>query len=138
MALRMLSSTDPLLFDTLSKIMIARTMLNENQPSIPSSELSKKVTYILELKNEEPLILNGMDIYRVRNALENRTRTGDILTNTFFLSTIDRLARNNFNRQIEIEIQRERENTLEDLNPDDENFGGSRRRKKRKTRKYKK
>ena len=138
MALRMLSSTDPLSFDTLSKIMIARTMLNENQPSIPSSELSKKVTYILELKNEEPLILNGMDIYRVRNALENRTRTGDILTNTFFLSTIDRLARNNFNRQIEIEIQRERENTLEDLNPDDENFGGSRRRKKRKTRKYKK
>ena len=138
MALRMLSSTDPLSFDTLSKIMIARTMLNENQPSIPSSELSKKVTYILELKNEEPLILNGMDIYRVRNALENRTRTGDILTNTSFLSTIDRLARNNFNRQIEIEIQRERENTLEDLNPDDENFGGSRRRKKRKTRKYKK
>lgn len=140
--LAVMSRTDPLLFPLLDKIMIARTYLDDTLENVHANELSKKVNYILELKNEDPLHLNQMDLYNVREALQNRLRYSDLITNpdhVDFRNTIDRLVHNNWNRTIErllgipdVPVE------LEDLNREND-FGGKRtRRNRRRSRKYKK
>jgi len=137
--LQIMERVDPLTFHYIDKIMIARVVVDNRAPTIPTGEISKKVNYILNLENKEPLVLTHTDSYDVRDALVNRLRTGDRHTNEDFIRKIDHLALTNWNKKID-KLKSEN-HELEELNPDEEEFGGRksrRKRVKRCSRKYKK
>jgi hypothetical protein len=129
--LETLTRLDPLMFAPLNKIMIARTVIERDAPRIPIEEIGQKVNYIIDLSNELPLKVHEDDIRMIRNALQEHLLYGDRDLNIDFMSTIDRLARDNWNHTIEAFMKQSNASVETSLGRQ----GG---RKKRKTRKYKK